>query len=251
LRVEGPSEGEPSAQLLLDRLRVGAAELGLVLSDGQLGQYREYLDLLLEWNQRFNLTAIESPEAVIDKHFLDSLSCVAAVDFSRVHRVVDVGTGAGFPGLVIRIAFPHLGLLLLDAIEKRLRFLRRVIEALGLSGVETVHARAEDAGRDRRWREQFDVAVSRAVARLDTLSEFCLPLVRVGGSFLAQKGPDVAAEVDAARTAIRKLGGGPPEIRLLTLPGTEIGRSLVLVPKVSATPGQYPRLPGTPKKHPL
>src|SRR5262249_12525065 len=141
--------------------------------------------------------------------------------------------------------------LLLDAVEKRLRFLQRVIGTLGLSGVETVHVRAEDAGRDRRWREQFDVALSRAVARLDTLSEYCLPLVRVGGTFLAQKRPDVAAEVEAALPAIRKLGGGPPEVRHLTLPGTEIGRSLVLVPKVMVTPGQYPRLPGTPRKHPL
>src|SRR5205085_1060084 len=211
---------------LVDRLHRGAAALGLALDERQLRQYGTYLELLLEWNQRFNLTAIQSPDAVIDKHFLDSLSCAAALDFRHARRVIDVGTGAGFPGLVLKIAFPHLQVLLLDAVEKRLRFLGRVTEALGLDGTQTLHARAEDAGRDPRWREQFDVAVSRAVARLDTLAEYCLPLVRLGGSFLAQKGPDVAAELAAAQPALKKLGGGQAEVRSLTLPGTEIGRSL-------------------------
>jgi 16S rRNA (guanine527-N7)-methyltransferase len=225
--------------------------MGLRLASGHLDQLEAYLQLLLDWNQRFNLTAIAEPMEVIDKHFLDSLSCALALDLSRVSRVVDVGTGAGFPGLVLKIAFPHLDLLLLDSVEKRLRFLQRVVEALALTGVQTHHARAEEAGRDPRLRGQFDLATARAVARLNTLAEYCMPLVRVGGSFLAQKGPDIQDELSEARTALTKLGGGEPSVRTLTLPGTSIGRSLVLVPKTRPTPRDFPRLPGTPKKHPL
>jgi 16S rRNA (guanine527-N7)-methyltransferase len=236
---------------LRERLAQGAGSFGIDLHPRQLAAYGEYLRLLLEWNQRFNLTAIETPEAVIDKHFVDSLSCAAALDLSSLHRMVDVGTGAGFPGLILKIAFPHLELLLLDAVDKRLRFLRRVTAALEITGVTTLHARAEEAGRDPVWRDRFDLAVARAVAPLNTLAEYCLPLVRTGGSFLAQKGPDVAAELAAAEPALLKLGGGAAQVRQLTLPGTDIGRSLVLVPKLSPTPREYPRLPGTPRKHPL
>jgi 16S rRNA (guanine527-N7)-methyltransferase len=238
-------------RLLRHRLRNGAAALGVPLDARQIDQLREYLHLLLEWNQRFNLTAIAAPEEVIDKHFLDSLSCALALDLAAVKRVVDVGTGAGFPGLVLRIAFPHLEVLLLDSVDKRLRFLQRVTEALGLTGVETAHARAEDAGRDPRWRGRFDLATARAVARLNTLAEYCLPLVRSGGWFLAQKGPDVHDELAEARTALKALGGGEPSVKTFTLPGTSIGRSLVLVPKERPTPREYPRLAGTPKKHPI
>lgn len=238
-------------RLLQDRLRGGASAFGLQLDERQIDQLRDYLRLLLDWNRRFNLTAIAEPAEVIDKHFLDSLSCVVALDLNGVRRMVDVGTGAGFPGLVLKIAFPHLDLLLLDSVEKRLRFLQRVTESLGLSGVETVHARAEDAGRDPRWRGRFDLATARAVARLNTLAEYCLPLVRVGGWFLAQKGPDIEAELAEARPALEKLGGGEATVQTLTLPGTDIGRSLVLVAKDQTTPRDYPRLAGTPKKHPL
>ena len=236
---------------LLRRLAAGAERFGIDLNRQQLDSYGEYLRLLLDWNQRFNLTAIEAPEAVIDKHFVDSLSCVVALDFSSIRHLADVGTGAGFPGLVLKIAFPHLEVLLLDAVEKRLRFLRGVTEALGLTGVTTLHARAEAAGCDPARRGQFDVAVARAVAPLNTLAEYCLPFVRTGGWFLAQKGPDMPAELGAAQPAIRKLGGGEPRVHPLTLPGTDIGRSLVLIRKVTPTPREYPRLPGTPKKHPL
>jgi 16S rRNA (guanine527-N7)-methyltransferase len=238
-------------RLLQDRLRPGASTLGLSLDDRQIDQFRSYLHLLTDWNRRFNLTAIDEPEAVIDKHFLDSLSCAVALDLTAVQRVVDVGTGAGFPGIALKIAFPHLELLLLDSVEKRLRFLQRVTESLGMSGVTTTHARAEETGRNPRWRGAFDLATARAVARLNTLAEYCLPLVRVGGSFLAMKGPDIQEELSEARTALQTLGGGEPSVRTLTLPGTSIGRSLVLVPKVRPTPGAYPRLAGTPKKHPL
>jgi 16S rRNA (guanine527-N7)-methyltransferase len=236
---------------LLERLRHGAASWGIDLTEAQLRACQRYLDLLLEWNQRFNLTAIEAPEQVIDKHFLDSLSCSLVLDLSPGRRLIDVGTGAGFPGLVLKIAFPGLEVLLLDAVEKRLRFLERVIAELRLTGIGTRHARAEDAGRAADLREQFDVATARAVARLSTLAEYCLPFVRTGGSFLAQKGPLVADEVTEARAALRLLGAGEPSVRSLVLPGTDIGRSLVHVPKIAPTPRVYPRLAGTPKKHPL
>src|SRR5262249_1293263 len=159
----------------LDRLAAGASTLGIELTDAQLGSCGRYLELLLEWNQRFNLTAIQAPEEIIDKHFLDSLTCSLTLELSATQRGGDVGTGAGCPGMVVKIAFPHLELLLLDAVEKRLRFLQRVGEELGLTRVQVMHARAEDAGRDPRTRERFDVAVSRAVARLNTLAEYCLP----------------------------------------------------------------------------
>lgn len=238
-------------RLLQDRLQAGASALNLRLDARQTDQLRGYLHLLLEWNQRFNLTAIDEPSEVIDKHFLDSLACTVALDLTRVERLVDVGTGAGFPGIVLKIAFPHLELLLLDSVEKRLRFLQRVAESLRLTGVTTAHSRAEDAGRDRRWRGAFDLATARAVARLNTLAEYCLPLVRVGGNFLAMKGPDIQDELAEAEVALQKLGAGAPLVRTLTLPGTSIGRSLVLAPKARPTPREYPRLAGTPKKHPL
>jgi 16S rRNA (guanine527-N7)-methyltransferase len=236
---------------LLARLAAGARAYGIPLSTQQLDRFREYLRLLHDWNQRFNLTAIDAPEDVVDKHYVDSLSCAAALDLSAVRTLVDIGTGAGFPGLVLKIAFPHLEVLLLDAVDKRLRFLRRVTEALALTGVTLLHARAEQAGCDPSWRERYDAALSRAVARLNILAEYCLPFVRVGGWFLAQKGPEVDAELSEARPALQKLGGGTVEVRSLTLPNTQIGRSLVLVPKVARTPREFPRLPGTPKRHPL
>jgi 16S rRNA (guanine527-N7)-methyltransferase len=245
-----PEEATPM-EPLLERLRHGAASWSINLSPSQLGEYRRYLELLLEWNQRFNLTAIEAPEQIIDKHFLDSLSCSLVFNLSPRLRLIDVGAGAGFPGLVLKIAFPGLEVLLLDALEKRLRFLDRVIAELRLTGISTRHTRAEDAGHNAELREQFDVATARAVSRLSTLAEYCLPFVRTGGSFLAQKGPRVADEVAEARSAFRILGAGEPSVRTLVLPGTDIGRSLVSVPKIAPTPRVYPRLAGTPKKHPL
>lgn len=238
-------------EALLARLTTGARSFGIDLAPEQVQRCDEYLRLLLEWNQRFNLTAIEAPEAIIDKHYIDSLSCATAIDLSRSHRLADIGTGAGFPGLVLKIAFPHLELLLLDAVDKRLRFLRRVTEALGLTGVTTLHARAETAAHDPAWRGCADVVTARAVARLNTLAEYCMPFARVGGCFLAQKGPEIDAELAEAAPALRKLGGGQPRVHSLTLPNTDIRRSLVLVPKIAPTPREYPRLPGTPKKHPL
>jgi len=242
-----------------------AGELGVVLSSEQVSAFSRYLELLCEWNQRFNLTAISLPEEILVKHFLDSLSCAIAVDLPAQRTLIDVGTGAGFPGLVLKIAYPHLAVRLVDAVQKRLRFLERVIEELGLTNVTTLHARVEDLAAappqlaNRKsprpqshptLREASDVVTARAVARLNVLAEWTLPLARVGGCVVAMKGPDVVAEVDEAQPALQILGGGEPVVRSLILP-SDLGRSLVTIPKVRPTPKQYPRPPGSAKKLPL
>lgn len=229
------------------------AEFGVALDEAQLRQLAVYLELLCEWNQKFNLTAIEDPAEILVKHFLDSLSCALSVDLKSARSLIDVGTGAGFPGLVLKIAFPHLQVTLLDALDKRLRFLERVSTELGLKGVTTVHARAEDAARPAAGtlREKFDVVTARAVARLRVLAEWTLPFARVGGCLLAMKGPEIAEEAAEAGPALKKLGGGEATFRELVLPGTDLGRSLVRVEKLRPTPREFPRRPGTARKHPL
>lgn len=248
-----------------DLLTVRAQEFGVALTPAQTDLLRRYMELLCEWNQRFNLTAISLPEEILVKHFLDSLTCAAAVELAEQRTLIDVGTGAGFPGLVLKIAFPHLQVRLVDAVQKRLRFLERVIEELGLTGVSTLHARVEDlaaaptqlAGRKSpgprpplNLREASDVVTARAVARLNVLAEWTLPLARVGGCVVAMKGPDVEEEAAEAGRAIAALGGGTPTVRTLTLP-PDLGRSLVTIPKTRSTPKQYPRPPGTARKQPL
>jgi 16S rRNA (guanine527-N7)-methyltransferase len=254
--------GDPEAAW--DRLAGGAGELGVPLSDEQLDQLRSFVALLCEWNEKFNLTATTRLEDLVEKHLLDSLSCAAAVDFSARETLIDVGTGAGFPGLVLKIAFPHLRVTLLDSLRKRLQFLDRAAADLGLGDVVTVHARAEDAARepgDRLGpvetpaspylRERFDVVTSRAVARLNVLAEWTVPFASVGGIVLAMKGPDMSDEVEEARRALRLLGAGQVDVRHLVLPGTDYGRSLVLLRKTRPTPNVYPRRPGTAKRDPL
>ena len=254
--------GSPAVEPSIDWAPVveGSRAFGLELTATQVDSLDHYLHLLVEWNQRFNLTAIDDPAEILVKHFLDSLSCASAVDLAARRTLIDVGSGAGFPGLVLKIVYPHLQLTLLDAVQKRLRFLERVAQELSLAEVETLHARAEDAAAasarpgislPRRYRESFDVATARAVARLNVLSEWTLPFVKVGGVLLAMKGPEVEPEVEEARQAVRRLGGGNADIRQLVLPGTEVGRSLIVIPKVRPTPRDLPRLPGTARKSPL
>jgi 16S rRNA (guanine527-N7)-methyltransferase len=237
---------------------------GAGLTEEQLRAFAEYLRLLREWNEKFNLTAISQPQAIVTKHFLDSLTVASVVDLTRAKSLVDVGSGAGFPGLALKIAFPRLRVTLLDALQKRINFLQRVAEALDLRDVTFVHARAEDAvlpkryqvcGLDQSLRERFDVVTARAVASLDVLVEWTVPFARVGGTIVALKGPGRTAEIAAAVPAIKLLGGEAPVVRELTLqsPGEDepLGRSLVMIRKVSKTPAQYPRLPGSAKKQPL
>ncbi len=245
-----------------DSFAADAASVGVTLDPQQVDQLRRYLRLLCEWNQRFNLTAIEAPEEILSKHFLDSLTCVPVVRARDARTLVDVGTGAGFPGLVLKIALPEVRVTLLDSLRKRVAFLHRVIAELGLEGVDALHARAEDVGRMPGQavpgaaeapclREQFDLAVSRAVARLNVLAEWTLPLVRRGGAALYMKGPAPGEEVGEALKALELLGGSRPVVRELELPRVEVGRSLVLVMKNRPTPTRYPRPPGTARRHPL
>lgn len=248
--------GRPEQTELPDRpapelLREGAAALGIPLSPEELAQFAVYEQELLDWNQRINLTATSDPREIAVKHILDSLTCFLAVPIGAGMRVLDVGTGAGFPGMVIRIHAPDTSVVLLDSTRKKLLFLEHLARVLGLTGVETVHARAEDAGRDRRYRERFDLVVARAVAELRVLLELCLPFVRVGGAFLALKGPRGDAEVDPAGRALTILGGEVERVVPLSLPFGAGERRLILVRKRRPTPPAYPRSAGVPARKPL
>ena len=244
-----------------EKLICRAAGLGLRLSDGQADQLYTYYQMLVEKNKVMNLTAITEEDEVITKHFIDSLSIVRCLDpsfFSSEQeakrtgtRIIDIGTGAGFPGLVLKIAFPDTEVALFDSQKKRLLFLEQVIEALKLDGAYTVHGRAEDYGRDPRYREKYDLAVSRAVANMSVLSEYCLPFVKIGGYFVAYKTADCGEESSAAEGAIKKLGGKVEETISFKLPDTEIGRSLIKVKHLSKTPAGYPRKAGQPSRDPL
>lgn len=232
-------------------LKKGAGELGLSLSPRQVDLFIEYYRLLLEYNEKANLTGITAQKDVALKHFVDSLCCSIVEDFSGFKAVVDVGSGAGFPGLPLKIAYPQIQLFLLDSQKKRIEFLRKVVRALSLVGVEIFHERAENFGADRGNRERYDICVSRAVAPLGTLAELCLPLVKVGGNFLALKGPDVEDEVNKAGNAVDILGGEIRCIQKFNLPVSGDGRSIVVIEKSAPTPARYPRKPGIPAKRPL
>lgn len=229
----------------------GAAALGLPLSQSQLDDFRLYQALLLEWNQRLNLTAIRQPAAVQRRHFLDSLTCAAVTGDLNGRSMVDVGAGAGFPGLPLKICYPALSLTLVESVAKKASYLSAVIQELGLSGVEIVIDRAENVGHMAEHREAHDWAVARAVAALPTLAEYLLPLCRIGGRMLAQKGPRATAELQQAAWAIEQLGGGRSELHDIQVPGLDEQRTLVVVPKVTPTPESYPRRPGVPGKSPL
>lgn len=224
---------------------------GITLSEKQLGQFIRYYEMLVEWNEKMNLTAVTEYSDVMKKHFLDSLSLVKAYDLNRSVSVIDVGTGAGFPGLALKIAFPGLKVTLLDSLNKRIQFLDAVIEELKLEEIRTVHGRAEDYAKPGELREKFDLCVSRAVARLSVLSEYCLPFVKKGGMFISYKSEKVAEEVKAAEKAIAILGGSLEGQVEFTLPGSDIYRNLVLIKKEKLSPKKYPRKAGIPGKEPI
>lgn len=236
-----------------ENLKNKAAELGVDLTDHQLHQFEIYYSLLIEKNKVMNLTAVTEPDEVIDKHFTDSLSIVKALPFGEKMRVIDVGTGAGFPGIPLKIAFPKLQITLLDSLAKRVRFLQEVIDALQFQDVEAVHFRAEEAARNKKYRECYDLCVSRAVANLSVLLEYCLPFVRVGGCFAAYKAGDVLQETENAEHALSVLGGslGEQDIVSFELPGTDYSRTILRIHKDKATPHRYPRKAGVPKREPL
>ena len=206
---------------------------------------------LMDWNQKFNLTAIRDAEAIRTKHFLDSFSCVLAWKANPPARLVDVGTGAGFPGIPLKILYPNLHVTLVESVGKKAMFCQHVVRVLGLEGIEVIQARAEDIGQNPKHRESYDWAVARAVAKLDVLSEYLLPLAKVGGMMLAQKGESGPAEAQSAEHAMKLLGGKLKQVVQGNLPGVADDRYLILVEKGAATPPKYPRKPGMPAKMPL
>lgn len=232
----------------------GASELGINLTDRHLVAFETCYEALVAWNKRFNLTAITEWEAVLIRHFLDSLSCLKAIhqrELSAGAMVVDVGTGAGYPGIPLKIVCPGIRLTLVEATRKKVAYLEHLIDKLRLQDVRAIHARAEELGQDPAHRERYDWAVARAVARLPTLVEYLLPLVRVGGATLSQKGQDAPAEVQEAAYAISTLGGEVRQLVPVELRGLAETRYLVVVDKVASTPLKHPRRPGIPDKRPL
>ena len=232
-----------------EKFEKGLEELGISLSPNQIEQFLTYYEMLVEKNKVMNLTAITEFDEVIEKHFLDSLSLIRICDLNRNLSVLDMGTGAGFPGIPLKIAFPDLKITLADSLNKRILFLQEVIEELGLEGVEAVHARAEELGRNKAYREQYDLVVSRAVANLASLEEYCVPFVKIGGNFISYKSGEIEEEVANAKNATFLLGGKVKEIYKFDL--YEQKRSFVVIEKCKGTPKTYPRKAGTPTKVPL
>lgn len=226
-------------------------ELSIVLNDKQIQQFEQYYNILVEWNKVMNLTAITEYEEVVEKHFLDSLTIVNAIHVKKIETLIDVGTGAGFPGIPLKIAFPHLKVTLLDSLNKRIKFLNKVINLLELNDIKAIHGRAEDYAKQAEYREQYDICVSRAVANLATLSEYCLPYVKVDGLFVPYKSGEIDEELKSSEKAVSILGGKVEEVVKFQLPGTDIGRSFVKIHKIKETKKKYPRKAGMPTKEPL
>lgn len=232
-----------------EKFERGLEELGISLSEEQIGQFLTYYEMIVEKNKVMNLTAITEFDDVIEKHFLDSLSLIKVCDLNRELSVMDMGTGAGFPGIPLKIAFPKLQVTLADSLNKRILFLQEVIDELGLNGVEAIHARAEELGKNKSYREQYDLVVSRAVANLASLEEYCVPFVKIGGSFISYKSGEIEKEVANAKNATFLLGGKVKNVYKFDL--YEQKRSFVVIEKCKGTPKTYPRKAGTPTKTPL
>lgn len=224
------------------------SKIGITLDDHQLKQFSLYGDLLVEWNEKVNLTSITEPKEIMVKHFLDSLTLT---QFVQGEQVADIGTGAGFPGVPLKIVFPHKNFSLVDSLAKRLDFLNEIIVKLSLDQVDTVHSRAEDFGRNPQYRGRYDTVVSRAVARLPVLLEYAIPTLKVGGVFLAAKGSQAEEEVLESAHALSALGARVKEVKNFNLGEGAEHRSIIIIEKIKQTPSQYPRKAGTPSKNPL
>ncbi|MBO9596698.1 MAG: 16S rRNA (guanine(527)-N(7))-methyltransferase RsmG [Cohnella sp.] len=238
---------DATRQLFTEQL----AALGIALSEKQLEQFETYFSLLVEWNEKMNLTGITERGAVYEKHFYDSLTLAKAVDFNEVTSLADIGSGAGFPSIPLAIVYPHLRITIVDSLAKRIRFLEEVTSQLGLAKVSPLHGRAEDVARLKAHRDQYDIVTARAVARLAVLNEFCLPFAKTGGTFVAMKGTDISEEISESKFSIDKLNGKLVRIEQMQLPSEGADRHLVLIEKTSTTPAAYPRKAGVPLKSPL
>ncbi len=235
----------------IDVLVKGIETLDLELTEKDASRFSDYKKLLQEWNEKINITTITEDSEIDIKHFLDSLTCLSFNLFEGNKTLIDIGTGGGFPGIPLKIMKENLDVTLLDSLNKRIIFLDEVIKHLGLKDIRAVHGRAEELSRREEYREKFSIAVSRAVASLDTLSEYCLPFVKVGGHFIAMKGPDIEEELEFSMNAIKLLGGKVIETKIVTLPESDISHSLIVIEKVGQTAKKYPRGGGKPKKNPL
>jgi len=235
----------------INEFQAGLEEKGISLSSEQLAQFEKYHELLVEWNEKMNLTAITDKEEVYLKHFYDSISAAFYVDFNSITSLCDVGAGAGFPSIPIKICFPHLHVSIVDSLNKRITFLNYLSDQLGLENTHFHHDRAETFGKNKDHREAYDMVTARAVARMSVLSELCLPLVKKGGYFVAMKAASVNDEMDKAKKAITTLGGKTEQVDSFLLPEENSERTIVQIKKVKDTPNKYPRKPGTPNKLPL
>lgn len=233
--------------LFIQKLR----KIDVVINERQMEQFVTYYEMMVETNKVMNLTSITEPKEVIDKHFVDSLAINKIFDLNRQVSVIDIGTGAGFPGIPIKIAFPEIQIVLLDSLNKRIKFLNDVVDKLGLENVTCIHGRSEDIARKIEYREQFDLCVSRAVANLSTLSELCIPFVKNGGEFVSYKAGKCQKEIEEAKGAVKQLGGILHKVTEFSLPDTDLDRVFVEIHKVKNTPKKYPRKAGTPSKEPL
>lgn len=226
-------------------------QLGITVSDRQREQFQKYYEMLVKWNEVMNLTAITEYDEVNEKHFVDSLAIVKGLDMNEVDYMIDIGTGAGFPGIPLKIIYPHLKVTLLDSLNKRVKFLDEVLRTLELENVKTLHGRAEDYSREEEYREKYDLCVSRAVSNLSVLSEYCIPYVKIGKMFVSYKSVNVDEEVEQSLNAIRILGGKLIKIDKIKLPDSDISRAFVYIEKVKSTSKKYPRKAGVPAKEPL
>lgn len=242
---------ELSKEEFINQLQKSFSKIDISLNDKMSNQFYDFYNLLIDRNKVMNLTSITEPYDVIEKHFIDSLALTKFFDFSKVSSCIDVGTGAGFPGIPLKIIFPELNVMLLDSLNKRVDFLNSVIIKLGLDGISTIHSRAEDGARNKNLREKYDVCVSRAVANLSTLSEYCIPFIKVNGSFVSYKSGNASEEVKAAENAVTVLGGKIEKIDEFILPDSDYGRSFVIINKIKYTNSKYPRKAGMPKNSPL
>lgn len=235
----------------IDILKKGGDGLGLDIDSRMTDRFIKFKELLIEWNKKINLTGITDDNEIMIKHFLDSLTCLKTGVIRNDLKIIDIGTGAGFPGIPLKIYYENLNLTLLDSLKKRLKYLEIVCGELNFNEVFFLHGRAEDYGKDEKYRDKYDVAVSRAVAELSVLCEYCLPFVKTNGYFIAQKGPKVSEELDKAKKAIDILGGEIVDNLDVKLPFSDIEHTLILIKKNRATPKKYPRKAGTPSKKPL
>lgn len=235
-------------EIFSEELKIKAKQIEIELTKEQIEKYYNYMDLLLEWNEKINLTAIIEPREIILKHFVDSLTIAKYIKDDE--KLIDVGTGAGFPGIPLSIVKENTDIVLLDSLNKRINFLQEVKENLKLENITTIHGRAEEFGKNKKEREKYDIATSRAVAPLNILLEYLLPLVKVGGRAICMKGSNIE-EVENAKNALEILGGKIEKIEEITLPNSDIKRNIIIVEKVKNTPSKYPRKPGTPSKEPI